>query len=89
MFFRHLYSLNLVNNNGQTTKKLYCIPEGLEHFMLSKDYKQDSLFLTHWATDRKKELIKLLGKNKGIFTLCCWDIETGNMIAGSDYMVVN
>ena len=84
-----MYKLNLVNSSGQTIKRFYCIPNGLENLVMTKNYTQDCLFLTMWATDRKKDLLKLLGKNKGIFTLCCLNIETGNMIAGSDYIVVD
>lgn len=88
MIFKNIYSLNLLNTNGQTIKKFYCIPEELKRFQPSEDYKTNCYFLTNWAEDRKKELLKILGKNKGCFNLCCWNTETGNLIAGSDYIFV-
>lgn len=86
MFFTYIYELRLVNQNGQAIKTLYCIPKGLENFKPIEDRKQNCIFLTLWAEDRKKELLKLLGKNKGCFNLFCLSTETGNTIAGSGYI---
>jgi len=88
MFFNYVYSINLVNRNGQTLKRLFCIPNGLENFKPATDHKQNCLFLTLWASDRKKELLRLLGKNKGVFNLGCWSTETGNLLCGSDYIAI-
>ena len=88
MIFKYIYSIDLITESGQTKKRLFCIPNGLENFVLSGTYKTDCEFLTLWASDRKKELLRYLGKNSGMFSLVCWDTESGKMLAGSDFLKV-
>lgn len=84
--FTVIYELRLVNNNGEKIKGLYFIPEELLNFRPTWTRFTDSIFLTRWAEDRKKELLRLLGKNKGCFTLSMIDTQKGVELAGSDYI---
>ena len=84
--FTVIYELRLVNNNGEKIKGLYFIPEELLGFKPTWTRFTDSIFLTRWAEDRKKELLRLLGKNKGCFTLSMIDTKKGIELAGSDYI---
>lgn len=80
-----LYSRRL-GNNGGLIKGLHFIPNELLNFKPTLSRFNDSIFLTRWAEDRKKELLRLLGKNKGVFTLSMYDTQKGVEMAGSDYI---
>lgn len=84
--FSVIYELRLVNNNGKKIKGLFFIPDELLHYKPTFTRFTDSIFLTRWAEDRKKELLRLLGKNKGCFTLSMIDLYKGVELAGSDYI---
>ena len=85
MLFKYIYEIRLVNKNGTAIKHLYCIPPTLEHASLTGDMKTN-LFLTEWAEENKKEILRLLGKKKGVCQVLCIDNETGVAIAGSGYI---
>lgn len=84
--FSVIYELRLVNNNGEKIKGFYFIPEDLLNFKPTFTRFTDSIFLSRRAEDRKKELLRLLGKNKGCFTLSMIDTRNGVELAGSDYI---
>lgn len=84
--FYFIFELRLVNNNGEKIKGLYFIPDELLNFKPTLTRFNDSIFLTKWAEDRKKELLRLLGKNKGCFTLSMYDTQKGVEMAASDYI---
>jgi hypothetical protein len=86
--FNLIYEIRLVNGNGEKIKGFYFIPEELLNFKPTFSRFTDSIFLTRWAEDRKKELLRLLGKNKGCFTLSMYDTQKGVELAGSDYLTL-
>ena len=88
MYFDFVYELRLVNKNGQVIKRILIIPDELTHFAPADDYKTNCIFLTKWAEDRKKGLLKLLGKNKGIFNICAVRVIDGSTAFETDYIVV-
>jgi hypothetical protein len=86
MYIEHYFKVRLVNGNGQTIKSINIIPEELISF---KPNEFTNVFLTKWSEDRKKKLIRFLGKNKGTFNLEMYDVTSGTCISGSDYIVVD
>ena len=82
---KYLFELSLVDDNGRRKKSVYLVDE-LRYFEPSMDRMTNCVFLTNWLRDRTKEMRSYFRGIKGDLCLSILDTQTGNYIAGSDFI---